>query len=652
MFPQLLYVYIKNLRTCFNQQEFCFTNDFEITFNKNNLIISKKKNPYIGLWGEKISNINLIVGKNGSGKTTLLDLLGSTKSRRLNLLKKSKKENPEEKNFEEWFAVYHIEEDTYVIEGFNPHLIENLVNIPLGISDEYSICIKYNFKQEIATYFDYIQMNGYSENTENNTLNRKMVSLYLTNNRDRDWFFGNLIREEQDNYIGFQRMYLNNPQFSNIYTFMSKEYKIIEQSFTAKNALCELKRQTVIDYFEKEEIIESFDLKLYKDKNKILLFQNNFKFDFPKKRKKKKIEEWTTKESFTIKFLESMIIDIWVNLGREELDNKECLECISNIDSILFENDSLENRTNYLLQVLQMILDALNPKLLPERPIYNLFFIREFINILDEIDDSYFISDSSLSIRLSEGYEGRIHDLLTLCDRYVLNKYEMNYNIDIKFKNMSAGELELVNGFSNLYTAIQISMYNKEVNSVLLLLDEPDASFHPEWARRYIYNISKILNEVDYGRKLKYQILITTHSPFIVSDVPKNHITCINIIEDNSGNLQRIVKKADFGLMSNFYDIIQNDFFITSPIGEYARDIFDKIVQKINKWTEYDEQEIEQVNSIISSIGEEMIRVKLQQLLNERKLELLPEKLRNKRINELEIELNKLKYMQGEDIND
>jgi predicted ATPase len=652
VFPQLLYVYIKNLRTCFYKQEFSFTNDFEINFNENKLIISKKKNPYIGLWGDKISNINLIVGKNGSGKTTLLDLLGSTKSRRMDLLKKSKKGNPEEKNFEEWFAIYQVEEDTFVIEGFNPFLIKNLVNIPLGISNEYSICIKYNFKQVIATYIDYIQLNGYSEQDENYTLDRRMVSLYLTNNRERNWFFGNLIREEQDYYVGFQRMYLNNPQFSNIYTFMSKEYKIIEQSFTAKNALCELKRQTVIDYFEKEEIIKSLDLKLYKDIEKILLFQSNITFDFPQKRIKKKIEEWTTKERFIIKFLESMIVGIWVNLGRKELDNKERLECISNIDSILFKNNSFKYRTIYLLQVLKIILEILNPKLLPERPIYDLSFIEQFINILGELDDRYFISDSTLSIRLSEGYEVRINDLLTLCDRYVLNNYTMNYNIEMKYKNMSSGELELVNGFSNIYTAIQISMFNKEVNSILLLLDEPDASFHPEWARRYIYSICKMLNDVDYGRELKYQILITTHSPFIVSDVPKNHITCINIIEDNSGNQQRIVKKADFGLMSNFYDIIQSDFFITSPIGEYARSIFDKTVEKINKWTEYDEQEIEQVNSIISSIGEEVIRAKLQQLLNERKLELLPDKLRNKRISELEIELNRLKYIQGEDIND
>ena len=89
MFPQLLFVYTKDLRQCFSQQEFCFTNDFDITFNESKLLMQIKKNPYKDLWGEKISNINLIVGKNGSGKSTILDLIGSTKIRRMNLLRKS-----------------------------------------------------------------------------------------------------------------------------------------------------------------------------------------------------------------------------------------------------------------------------------------------------------------------------------------------------------------------------------------------------------------------------------------------------------------------------------------------------------------------------------------------------------------------------------
>ncbi|PDZ39783.1 hypothetical protein CON18_13020 [Bacillus cereus] len=649
MFPQLLFVYINSLRTCFDKQEFCFTNDFDISFNENKLNISTKKNPYIGLWGEKISDINLIVGKNGSGKTTLLDLLGSTKNRRMEMLGKSQRDELGKMIFEEWFAVYHIEEDIFVIEGHNPNLIKNLENIPRGTSSEFSICIKYDFKNKKANYLEYIQSKKQGEFS----LEKKLVSLYLTNSRDRDWFSGNVIRKEQDIFVGFQRLYLNNPQFSNIYTFLSKGYKGIERGFTAKNAICVLEGKLFFDSFDKwdSDITKLIKLELYKDKDKILLFKNDFLLDILQSGEKNKGEEWTVKEKFTIKLLESTILDLWFNIGKNELNYN--LECIKNIDNILFPEDNFEARIKYLLQVLQKIFDALKPEQMMNSTIYSLDFIKECIKILVSINEIYFTSDCILSVNLNGNYDEEIYNLLALYDKYVEYGYQLFHFINIKFKNMSAGELELVSGFANLYTVIQVATHNKQIDTVLLLLDEPDAFFHPEWSRRYIYNICQFLNNNDFGRELKFQILITTHSPFVVSDVPKEHITCINVIEDPSGNLNREVKKAGFGLMSNFYDIIKNDFFITSPIGEYAKYIFKEIVEKISILEKYDEDEIDTLKEIISSIGDDVIRIKLHKLLNEKELELLPKEERIKRrIKELEIELNELKNTQGGESND
>ncbi|MEH7087323.1 AAA family ATPase, partial [Neobacillus drentensis] len=280
-------------------------------------------------------------------------------------------------------------------------------------------------------------------------------------------------------------------------------------------------------------------------------------------------------------------------------------------------------------------------------------FIRSFIVILAGVNENYFISDDTLSLRMNEDYDEKIYNLLSLYDTYVENDYELFRFINIHYKNMSAGELELVNGFANLYTAIQIVILNSQINTILLLLDEPDASFHPEWSRRYINNIYQLLNNNHFEREIKFQIIITTHSPFIVSDVPRDYITCINVVEVAPGITERKVKKANFGLMSNFYDIIKDDFFITSPIGEYAKFIFKEIIEKIDRLKEYDINEIEILNEIIFSIGDEMIRIKLQQLLNEKKIELLSEEERIKtRIEELEMELFKLKNKQEGKTND
>ncbi|MES9695618.1 AAA family ATPase, partial [Bacillus toyonensis] len=447
------------------------------------------------------------------------------------------------------------------------------------------------------------------------------------------------------------RLYLNNPQLSNIYTFLSKGYKGIEEGFTAKNVICVLERKMIFDSYSKSDIIKSLNLKLYKDKEKILLFKNDTSLNFFKSRLENKDDKWTTKAKYIIKFLESIILDLWFNAGGYEFNNN--LEYIKNIDSIAFLNDDLESRINYLLQVLQVIFDALKSEQVIEQYIYNLNFIKDYVSFLISCNKKYFKSDRTMSVNLNWDYDEKIFNLLTLYDRYIDNEYQLFHFINIKFKNMSVGELELANGFANLNAAIQVATHNKQIDSVLLLLDEPDASFHPEWSRRYIYNICRFLNNNDFEREVKFQILITTHSPFIISDIPREHITCINVIEKPFGNLKREVKKADFGLMGNFYDIIKNDFFITSPIGEYAKTIFKEIVEKINDLEKKSKDEIDNLKGIISSIGDEMIRIKLQQLLNDKELELLPEEERIKgRIKELEMELKKLKNKQGWESND
>lgn len=160
MKPQLLYVYIHDIGRCFERQQFSFTNDFTIQFDphERHLKIEKLYNPFREMWGSNISSINLIVGKNGTGKTTLLDLLGSTKTRKINLFR-----NPPIRGKEvitEWFALYHVTDDIFVIEGYEPNLINNLDGLWAGTSQEYSFSVQYDFERQLAHFRQYI---GYQE---------------------------------------------------------------------------------------------------------------------------------------------------------------------------------------------------------------------------------------------------------------------------------------------------------------------------------------------------------------------------------------------------------------------------------------------------------------------------------------------------------
>ncbi|WP_173119953.1 AAA family ATPase [Paenibacillus qinlingensis] len=636
MHPQLLFVYIGDIDRCLKEQAFHLTNDFKVQYlqAERKLVIKEINNPYKGLWGDKISNINLIVGKNGAGKTTLMDLIGSTKSRRLRMFKHI--QQPGKAPYTEWFAVYHVKEDIFVIEGYNPHIFDNISGIYETTSYEYSICVRFDFQSETGVYYEYIQESSYEREERLFTLDQSVFSLYLTNERRRNWFAGDTVTNEGDHYVGFKRDYLNKPSHANLYKFLSKGYEVLEPEFTASEAICEISLyDNIFETFElRSELLEAFDLQLYQDKTQITYFSR-----IP--------TDWSLKHHFIILYLEMLIIDTWANQCHEILNEEELIKYRAIIEAITCKDLSFEERVAYLLTILQIFNEIMTQFKHPDWHHLDTKAIHSLVQLLKAVDDRFFIKTSKIVIQLNQQDEVAIHDVLQHLDWYfnhICGTYPM---LDISIGRLSTGELEFVNGFANLYTAVEIAVNNRQLDTVLLLLDEPDSSFHPEWSRRYIRNLVLFLNKIDAARDVKFQIILSTHSPFIVSDVPKEHICCIRVTKSYDG-IQRKVHQANFGLMSNFYDIIKSDFFIDSPLGEQAKTIFTNLLQEITGLQEYNKDRIEHIFAIIAAIGDEVIRRKLQELLRDAERRLLPARERDLRITELEQELARLRNEQRE----
>jgi predicted ATP-binding protein involved in virulence len=91
--------------------------------------------------------------------------------------------------------------------------------------------------------------------------------------------------------------------------------------------------------------------------------------------------------------------------------------------------------------------------------------------------------------------------------------------LDFKWPSLSAGEESLISYFSRLYSVLN-DIKNK---NALMLIDEGDLYFHPEWQRDYIFYLLEFLNS-DLLPPSGIQIIVTTHSPFILSDLPRENI--------------------------------------------------------------------------------------------------------------------------------
>lgn len=87
----------------------------------------------------------------------------------------------------------------------------------------------------------------------------------------------------------------------------------------------------------------------------------------------------------------------------------------------------------------------------------------------------------------------------------------------IKYKNLSDGEHQLMHVLGS------IMLLN--TSGSVLLYDEPETHFNPEWRSQLITLINKAAIEKDVVNKIrKQEIIISSHSPFIVSDCQKDRV--------------------------------------------------------------------------------------------------------------------------------
>ncbi|MDZ4496016.1 MULTISPECIES: AAA family ATPase [Bacillus] len=651
MNTKLIYLYIKDINRGFHNVDFNFTDDFIVRYDLDtrNIHIEKKEAKNFKLWGNRINSIDLIVGKNGAGKSTALDLIAETKMNRRHLFNKYGEgmKGFLENKFSEWFAIYHVEKDIFVVEGGEPNL---LFQRRMTTSHEYSFICKYDFAKRELKFDRYIQ-GEMIEVTKSygKTLDKTVVFMYGDDLKQLSWMKNKEREYISDNYVGFQRTRIPTANTSNVYHFLSKEYEMLEkEKFTAQNVFC------IID---KESFYKNVDIPrksldqirlLYQGETSITEKLSNNVFQLLGI--KEEYVPFTKKENFIITLLESYIMNAWINgINKDVVDQKEVNDVKELITSIEFnglpEEKSFEHLLKYLSLVLHQICEALSKKYLDGEKTYYAQALIDFIKCIQFIKDEYFISYNTIKIPVDGSLDKEVERVLTVYDSYFPRdeekKNDLQMVIDVHYSNMSKGEMIFVNHFSSLYQALALSL-NQNVKNVILCLDEPEGSFHPEWARKYIYYLTKFLNGVKKEKVIKYQVIISTHSPFIVSDIPGNNITCIKLLE-NDGVYSRITEKANFGFGSNLYDIIKNDFFLDSSIGEFATKEINKILRKINKLSKYNEQTIKKIQSFINIIDDKFIQNKLDAILKQRIREIMSEDEKSARIRELEEELSRLK---------
>lgn len=171
-------------------------------------------------------------------------------------------------------------------------------------------------------------------------------------------------------------------------------------------------------------------------------------------------------------------------------------------------------------------------------------------------------------------------------------------------KNLSDGEQQFLHTLG-----ICLMLKNK---SAILLLDEPETHFNPDWRSKFIRTLQKSL-EASKTKNIMKDVLITSHSPFIISDCFPDKVIVFKKGEDPK-NAQEM-KFRTYGTSTDL--IMENLFKKNYTIGDKSRKEIEEILKEIENKKTLLPKEVLKYKNRVSHLGDSMEKILLFAKLNE-----------------------------------
>ncbi|MDZ7818785.1 MAG: AAA family ATPase [Aliarcobacter sp.] len=248
--------------------------------------------------------------------------------------------------------------------------------------------------------------------------------------------------------------------------------------------------------------------------------------------------------------------------------------------------------------------------------------IDKLISLIKSADNNTNDPDYEIDINLlSDENDENIHFLKEM-PSYL--KIDFATKTRIKFDELSSGERNLLKLMFSIENIIQ--KRKDKTDNLYILLEEIETTFHPDWQKRILNWLIGFIKHYD----MKFNIIVASHSPFILSDLPKE-----NVIFLKNGKQEYPFKKDEQTFGANIHTLLSHGFFMENGLmGEFAKGKITKIIEILKK-EQLSENEIKSCKHIISIIGEPILQKTLEHQLNEK-------------LNPNETELQKLEREQKE----
>ena len=547
---KLIALVIKQYDKLFKEQIFNFSDEYKVNFDfeTNELKIDKNSDYIENFYGESIYNISPIVGINGTGKTTVLN----------------------------------------IISGYSPAKREQ-------DSDN-----QYFFLFELGKQEDKVRFKVSSNNLSVATLQECWGQTFYRNqdgsldcdsefhDDTKNILYVNLPSKGKGGAIEF-RTTLNQEglaMFIHSYLWLS-DRKIISSVLS-----CSL---DISSYGLKDNTnsiprgIKAIGFLIYKSIHNIFYEEDEFI--------KKLLSESLL--SKCEKYLKEDVSD-YENYGFNLL-----LEIVKELDKNEVKAETRKIRKEYVESIIAIVIIFIE--------------IRENGSLVDSSSSSillkYVNNNRSLFEKLNDKLL-RYTKSKKLVDKFCndLNENSNNYYLINETPNyhMSTGEGNLIEIFSQLYT--YLSMHEESSEDIILLVDELESGMHLEWSRRLIKilinNLSEILEDEGKGREI--QLIFTTHSPYMLSDIKPGNVIMIEKNQETGYSEGKVLQNT---FAKNIQEIMRENL-IDNIYGDFALAKIDSMISILNG--EVQEGNEEELLKEIHLISEPILRNKLLEMYDKK----------------------------------
>ena len=661
---ELLYIWLGKSKSpdfVFENQGFKFSGEYEIIYDNNNseLVISYNDdydNEFYRVYDKSEDKIkasvrlSCIVGKNGAGKSCLLEMLQSICNENIFLPSFNLD------NYENYLILWKDNNNnTDYNEYYNGNLKVEISNYENVKNEKFHILLKNDYNK-------YQLLCGFSNNT---IIKERIVKcpkdfydnkeIVIPNTKEK------IILNFSDNYTNWAKtreniniIYYSNDVFENT----KKDYSDLIRLFDISSSYYlhyDNAREREMYQSNCNDLILSYRLKELQ--RKVYFYFNKANQDFLKNHFK---NHNLIRSHFIISSCncnEKLLDDLYKNYPEiidfrrtihslvfnkitkyKKGDKKSNYYCINNLKWFLARETIYQFLRSYISYFNNRFLSSksisLNsaissPKDFVEQ-VLGYFSNRCFpVNLKQDIDDL---------IKLSMNFFDFIDEL----GEYQDNKYEYEFYIKCEkevtlncifklidiykkmrvilftgdfasytlFPRFSSGENGLITLLSRFYYLVNYDRRFLDkcnsISNVLILIDEGEVGFHPEWSKEYLYAVLSYVQILfkPFKKIKNIHFIITTNDPIILSDVlPKDIIYLEN---------RKVIDKSISAFGSNILDLYSDNFFISDGlIGQYAKDKISYVLKCIEK-NEFDDES----NFIIENIGDENIKNYLFSLFN------------------------------------